>query len=154
MGTIILKEKFDGHIILYCKGHYGASSNVSFFDGLRRIWAVRCAIDIKHINKRHDEFIANHLLEIIKLVEPKKVEWMYEILHKRLVNPLPWVDDDLTPIEIVIRYYGEILSNMKINELLDDGVYIKLVSLPKPQKALFNRIIRGKAKTGDYHLVK
>lgn len=154
MGTIVLKEKFDGHIILYCKGHYGALLDVSFFEGLRRIWAVRCGIEVQYINKRFDEYIANHMLDIIKLVQPKRMDWIYETLHKHLVNPAPWVDKDLTPIELVIRHYGDILSNLQINERLDDGSLINLVSLPKPQKGLFNRIINGKAKKDDYSLVK
>ena len=54
---------FQGHIILYCKLHYGVDG-VSFIEGFKRLWAVKC--------KSNDDddmldYIANYLF-IVKYI--------------------------------------------------------------------------------------
>ena len=71
---IQLEEKFDGHIILYCKGWYNVS-NVDFIKGLQRIWAVRCGLDNRPNNGDFmNEYIADHLHEIFAKCRPTKDE--------------------------------------------------------------------------------
>src|SRR5688572_19612389 len=92
----------DGHIILYCKGHY--SCNISFLTGLRRIWGIRCGLSEEHINKSIDRYIANHLYDILKIINPKKVEYLHEIIHENLDNKIRY-EDDLSSIEKLILIY-------------------------------------------------
>ena len=53
-----------GHIILYCKSHYRVK-DVSYIEGLKRIWAIRCGYDYNEADNSMLEYIANDLFNII-----------------------------------------------------------------------------------------
>jgi len=159
---IVLDEKFDGHIILYCKGHYNLES-VDFIVGLQRIWAVRCGLSFEHINNSLNEYIANHLHEIFAKCSPKKLPYFHQILYKGLCDE--WAYKGLTPIERVIMVLRLELMHLKIKETCkkwkDSPLEVQvekrnktLIKLPKPQKKLFKRIVSGKGEYNDYKLVK
>ena len=60
-----------------------------------------------------------------------------------------YIPDNCTPIERMIYFYKERLSNLQIRE----GKQL-LISLPKPQKQLFKRIVNGNGKYTDYKKIK
>lgn len=147
---ITLEEKFDGHIILYCKNHYNLP-NVDFITGLQRIWAVRCGLPIDCINKSFNEYIADKLYNIFKLCKPTKVEYFQNILHKGLCDD--WKYKDLNAIERCIMIYRNELMQLQVKEKGNKN-YKKIIHLPKPQKRLFKKIVSGKAEYNDYQKVK
>lgn len=155
MEAIKLEEKFDGHIILYCKGQYNVD-NVNLIEGLRNIWAVRCGIhQNSNFNKlKYDEFIANRLFSILTLIIPDKIPYINEMLIRDLVRIN---NEENTPIEVVILCYTRYIADLEIFKLMGDyceiATFVKLVELPEPQNELFDRIIRGNALKGDYELV-
>lgn len=53
---MVTLDNFEGHLTLYCKGHY-AVNKVDFLTGLRRIWAVRCGFDVCTEEKAIQNFI-------------------------------------------------------------------------------------------------
>ena len=53
-----------GHIILYCKNHYQVK-DVSFIEGLKRIWAIKCGYDYNEADNSMLEYIADDLFNII-----------------------------------------------------------------------------------------
>lgn len=145
---MITLENFEGHLVLYCKGWY-TNKDTDFLTGLRRIWAVRCGFDVEHIDKYIDEYIANALYKIIKKVEPNKIEYLFEIIHKEISKDYLDSYKGLTHIESLIKIYKNELSQVQIKEKSK-----WLVKLPKPQKRLFKRIVSGKGEYNDYKLVK
>lgn len=154
---IQLEEKFDGHIILYCKGHYNLK-NVDFITGLQRIWAVRCGLSINNISDSLNEYIADKLHEIFAKCNHKKLPHFHQILNKGLCDN--WNYENLNAIERVIMIYRNELMSLQIKEstgtLLEKPMkgYTTLIKLPKPQKRLFKRIVNGKGEYEDYKLVK
>jgi hypothetical protein len=154
---IILEEKFDGHIILYCKGHYNLK-DVDFITGLQRIWAVRCGLAFEHISGSFNEYMADKLHEIFAKCNPKKLPYFHQIMNKGLCDE--WNYGNLNAIERVIMIYRDELSMLQIKEskakLLGKPMsgYKTLIKLPKPQKRLFKRIVSGKGQYNDYQLVK
>jgi len=147
---IKLEENFDGHIILYCKGHYTAK-DVDFISGLQRIWAVRCGLQIEHISDNIKEYIADHLHTIFVKCNPKKQEYFYQILNKGLCDE--WKYEGLNAIERVIMIYSNELGQLQIKNRTASGWHT-LIKLPKPQKRLFKRIVNGKGNYNDYKLVR
>lgn len=148
---IELEEIFDGHIILYCKGHYRVEG-VDFISGLQRIWAVRCGIELKYIKPSMNEYIADKLHEIFAKCTPKKLHYFHQILYKGLCDE--WNYKGLSGIERVIMVYANELMGLQIKESTIKGKYKTLIKLPKPQKQLFKRIVRGNIQKGDYYKVK
>lgn len=150
---MITLEKFQGHIILYCKSHYRVE-DVDFITGLRRIWAVRCGHDVEHIDNSSDEYIANEMYRIIKATMPKKLNYFHEIVHKQLGSRFMFKDErNKTPLERLINIYGTELALMQVRE--KRNVYFKnIIKLPRPQRRLFNRILSGKGRYEDYKKVK
>jgi len=144
---IQLEEKFDGHIILYCKGHYNLN-NVDFITGLQRIWAVRCGLSVEHISSSFNEYIADHLHDIFAKCSPRKLPYFHQILNKGLCDN--WKYEGLSGIERAIMVYRVELMQLQIRE----GKRKIIIKLPKPQKRLFKRIVSGKAEYNDYKLVK
>lgn len=142
-------EAFQGHIVLYCKGHYKFTD---FFDGLKRIWAIRCGYDYEYTSKDTLSFVAMDMYEIIAKTEPDRLPYLMEQLHRNLVPR--WSGDyveNLSPIEAVIWQYRIILSNMQVRERDKvTGRLYPLVKLPKAKKRIFNRILRGKGEYHDY----
>jgi hypothetical protein len=154
---IKLEEKFDGHIILYCKGHYDC--NVDFFEGLINIWSARCGVKVIDSSSERDgvyEFIANRLIKIIKLTTPKKMEYVFERLHKELAyKPIFQyeIESKSSSIQKCIELYVDILRDLKVNDHDEYGKVFPLITLPKPQKRLFKKIIREGCKGGEYYQV-
>jgi hypothetical protein len=147
---IQLEEKFEGHIILYCKGHY-FQKEVDFIVGLQRIWAVRCGLSFEHINNSIKEYIADHLHEIFAKCKPQKLPYFHQILNKGLCDE--WSYKGLTAIERVIMIYNNELAQLQIRQY-NGKSYKTLIKLPKPQKRLFKKIVSGKGDYIDYKLVK
>lgn len=147
---ITLEEKFDGHIILYCKGHYSIKE-VDFIVGLQRIWAVRCGLNPECANNRLNEYIADHLHEIFAKCRPTKLPYFYQIMNKGLCDE--WQYKGLNAIERVIMIYYNELHQLQVKEH-NNGKFKILIKLPKPQKRLFKRIVSGKGQSNDYKLVK
>lgn len=145
---IEFKDKFEGHLILYCKGWY-LVENIDFLTGLRRIWAVRCGFDVEHIDKSIDEYIANSLYKILKKVNPQKMEYLYELIYKEVSKTYLSTYKDLDTIETLIMIYRSEIGQVKIKE--KDKI---LINLPKPQKRIFKKIVKGKGEYNDYKLIK
>lgn len=149
---ITFDDKFSGHIILYCKGHYNLKE-VSLIDGFRRIWATRCGMNVEHINSRIDEYIADHLYRIIEQTMPNKLQWMWSVIHKELTDDWKF-DGTETAIQRLIICYRNMIMRLQITEKLAGKKRKILVKLPKPQKRLFKRIVSGKGVYEDYKLVR
>ena len=147
---IQLEEKFDGHIILYCKGHYNLK-NVDFIIGLQRIWAIRCGLPFDSISGSFNEYIADRMYNIFKFCKPSKIDYFQDILHKGICDE--WNYKNLNGIERCIMIYANELNMLQIKDKKDKN-YITLIKLPKVQKRLFKRIISGKGEYVDYKLVK
>lgn len=152
MKPLKLDCKFQAHIILYCKGYY-QQKDVSFHEGLRRIWAVRCGHDVEHISISSDEYIANDMYRLIQKVLPKKLEYLYQHVHKSLCYKPFFQSDNLTAIEKLISVYKNELMMLQIKEKVNEK-YITLIKLPKPQKRLFSRIVNGKGEYNDYEKIQ
>jgi hypothetical protein len=148
----ITLKSIEGHIILYCKGHYNVES-VDFLTGLRRIWSIRCGYDYRKEDKSADRYIANELFSLFKLLSPKKAEYFHEILHYDLESWRATRYKDLTFLETLIMVYRSEIWNIQIKEK-QKVKYSSLIKLPKPQKRLFKRIVKGKGDYNDYKLIK
>lgn len=149
---MIVLPIFQQHLILYCKGHYKYEN---FFEGLKMIWAVRCGYDYEHCSSDIETYIANELYEIIAKVQPKRLTYIMEIIHKevncrgRFGKP-----EGMTPIQAIIWEYRSILSCLRVREKPQGKKrYQWIVKLPKPQKQVFNRILRGNGRYEDYELI-
>lgn len=145
---MIKLEKFEGHIVLYCKGYY-RNKNVSFIEGLQRIWAVRCGHDLEYIDNSSKEYIANKLYSIISKISPKKIGFLNELIHKELSKTYLSQYEGLSSIEKLIMIYKSQIMMVQIKEKVNKN-YKWLVKLPKPQKRLFNRIVKGTWDFNDY----
>jgi len=142
-------DKFQGHVVLYCKSHYSVK-DVDFITGLQRIWAVRCGFDVGSINKSILEYIADDMYRVLQKTNPSKLEYLWQIIHKELSeNTFIKQYEDLTSIERLIMVYQNEISMLQVK---DSGKV--LIELPKPQKQLFKRIVRGNGRFKDYELVK
>ena len=145
---MVTLDSFEGHLVLYCKGHYSVNK-VDFLTGLRRIWAARCGFDVEHIDKSSDEYIANALYKTLKKVKPNKIEYLFELIHKEVSKTYLSTYEGLNTIETLIMIYR--------GELWDTQVKDKnkiILKLPKQQKRLFNKIVSGKGEYTDYKKVK
>jgi len=146
-------ETFQGHIVLYCKGHYKYDD---FFEGLKRIWAIRCGYDYELTSSDTLSYIAMDMYKILEQAQPQRMGYVMEQLHRNLVPK--WYDDhtkNFKPIQAVIWEYRNHISNMQIKETdKDTGKSYWLVKLPEPQKKVFNRILSGKGVYQDYYLIK
>jgi hypothetical protein len=144
---------FKGHLVLYCKGQYEVKD---FFEGLKRIWAIRCGYDYKFTSNDTLSFIAMELYEILlETQSPQKMKWIMEQLHRNLA-PKYRGDfvETLSPIEAVIWEYRSHLCNMQVKERNENtGKYYWLVKLPKAKPQVFNRILRGNGRYQDYYKI-
>ena len=153
---IILKENvkitpIQGHIILYCKFHYDVSG-VSRIEGLKRLWAARCAYDYDEQDNSCLEYIANDLFKIICTISNFSIIEFQKELHKAMFNY--YIDERDSIIERIINYYIFQLSYITVAE--HDSVSGKtkmLINLPKTKKRLFKKIISGKGNYNDYKLL-
>ena len=148
MKETIKLDKWEGHIILMCKNHYDVKG-VDFFTGLKNLWCIRCGIPIE--DKDYIlEYIANAMHELIITCAPSKEKYLHQIVHKALVGKAFFTPENLSPIQSVIWEYRTQLHNLQIR----DGVKNVLIELPKPQKRVIKRIVRGNGRFCDYELIK
>ena len=138
---------FQGHIILYCKLHYGVD-DVSFIDGFKRLWIAKCKEDGSDDML---DYIANYLFEIICTVSDFDAVEFQSRLHLSLFEYNP---KKKSAIELIISFYIFQLSNLKTSEYDSISGKIKmLLTLPNPKKRVFNKIISGKGDYIDYKLL-
>ena len=142
---------FDGHLVLWCKCHYSAENNVELLDELRRIWAIRCGLDFKHVDNYSFEYIANRMYKILVACEPRKEKYIHEIIHKELTSPIGY-PDTYKPIEKLIYIYRSQIANLQICEVSFENK-ITLIDLPTPQPEIFKRITNGQGEYKDYDLI-
>ena len=149
---IILKENVEitpiqGHIILYCKLHYGVD-DVSFIDGFKRLWTAKCKEDGSDDML---DYIANYLFEIICTVSEFDAVEFQNRLHLSFLEYNP---KNKTALELIISFYIFQLSKLKTSEYDSISGKIKmLLTLPNPKKRVFNKIISGKGDYIDYKLL-
>lgn len=138
---------FQGHIVLYCKLHYGVDG-VSFIDGFKRLWTAKCKEDGSDDML---DYIANYLFEIICTVSEFDVVEFQSRLHLSLFEYNP---KKKSAIELIISFYIFQLSKLKTSEYDSISGKIKmLLTLPNPKKRVFNKIISGKGDYIDYKLL-
>ena len=147
--TPIELETIKGHIVLYCKGHYKFDN---FFEGLKMIWAIRCGYDYELTSKETLSYVDDEMYEILLETQtPERMRYIMGMFHRNLV---PYFKNDYSLIEAVIWEYRSHISNMQVKESYKDKKgYYELVRLPKAKRRVFNRILRGNGKYGDYHLI-
>ena len=139
---------FQGHIILYCKLHYGVDS-VSFIDGFKRLWIAKCKDDGSDDML---DYIANYLFEIICTVSDFDAVEFQNRLHLSFLEYNP---KNKTALELIISFYIFQLSKLNIVEYDSVSGNIKtLLPLPKTKKRVFNKIISGKGDYIDYKLLR
>ena len=138
---------FQGHIILYCKLHYGVDG-VSFIDGFKRLWTAKCKEDGSDDML---DYIANYLFEIICTVSDFDAVEFQNRLHLSFLEYNP---KNKTALELIISFYIFQLSKLKTSEYDSISGKIKmLLPLPNPKKRVFNKIISGKGDYIDYKLL-
>ena len=141
-------KTFDGHLVLLCKGHYQSEDeSLTFLDYLKRIWAVRCGLDIEHVDSYSYGYIANRLYKILIGCKPSNINYIMDIIHRELTSNVGY-RDNLTPIEKLIYIYKNQIADLQVR---NEGE--TLISLPNPQKEIFNRILNGNIFYGDYELI-
>jgi len=142
-------DTFDGHLVLLCKNWYTVKG-VDFFTSVKRLWAVRCGLDKEYATDHLYENIADHLVNIILQYKYKENPiHLFEILHREVDNDL-LNPRKLTAIEKMIWEYRSIVGNLKIRDVDKKVVYVRL---PKPQKQIVKRIVRGNGRYKDYELL-
>lgn len=152
---MIKLEKFQKHIVLYCKGQYNIpEGNKGFFEGLKMIWAIRCGFHYEYTSKDTLTYVANDMYEIISICLPHKLSDMMNNLHRE-INWSIGRPENLIPIEAIIWEYRRILSNMQVRERPEGKKrYQWLIKLDNKQPRLFNRILMGNGEYEDYRKVK
>ena len=146
-------EKFQKHIVLYCKGQYDEpKGDKGFFEGLKMIWSVRCGYGYDQCSSDVLSYIANDMYKIVSKCMPEKLPYLMDLIHRELTNSIG-KPKNLTPIEALVFEYGSLLSNIQVREKVGED-YQWVVNLENPQPELFNRILSGGGEYGDYNLVK
>jgi hypothetical protein len=150
-------DKFQGHIVLYCKCHYNSpDGEKGFFEGLKKIWAVRCGYDYSLTGNDTLTYIADDMYNIISACMPDKLTNLMSRIHRE-INPMVLISKpkDMIPIEAIIWEYRSILSNLQVKRKHENkDEYIEIVKLPDPMPEVFNRILAGKGEYGDYKLIE
>ena len=143
-------KAIEGHVVLYCKGHYSFAGN-DWLVGIRRIWATRWGLLNEHTeDKGADEYIANELFKLFKLLNPVKAEYFHEIMHKEICDNFRY--EGLNSLERLILLYRSEIQMVQIREKRGKRYYF-LVKLPNPKKKVFERILKGKGEYNDYKLI-
>lgn len=140
---------FDGHIVLYCKNHYKYPKG--FIAGLRMIWAIRCGYDYNEKDIFANRNIADKLYSILRDLIPNGMTHLQERIHEDIVTP--WRYEGLSPLEKLISIYCSEIMNIQVKDKVGEK-YIAFIKLPKPNKRVFNRILRGNGKYQDYYLIE
>lgn len=144
-------DKFEGHIVLYCKGYYNLD-NVRFIEGLQRIWAVRCGLDVEFANSHLNENIADALYRIMEKLIPNKLEYLWQIIHREVAKTYLSQYEGLSCIEKLIMIYRSNIMRIRIKEKVHKN-YRTLIKLPKPKRQVFKRIVLGNGEFNDYKLI-
>lgn len=146
-------DTFDGHLVLWCKGHYSANDEVDIFDELKRIWAIRCGLNFEHVDNYSYEYIANRLYKILVACQPHKEKYLHELIHKALTSPIGY-PEGLSHIQKLIYFYRSEIMNLQIYDVNQEtGEKAILVELPESQVEIFKRITNGNGEYGDYELI-
>ena len=138
-----------GHIILYCKSHYRVK-DVSYIEGLKRIWAIRCGYDYNEADNSMLEYIANDLFNIIYEICDIDFIDFQKRLHKKVATS----NNEAPAITNIIIYYIYVLAFLTVADINSKTNRIKsLIKLPTPKKRVFKRILKGKGVYSDYKLI-
>ena len=138
-----------GHIILYCKYHYQVK-DVSFIEGLKRIWAIRCGYDYEEKDNSMLKYIAEELFNIIHQI----CDIDFIDFQKRLHKKVGTSNNEAPAITNIIIYYIYVLAFLTVADLNSKTNRIKpLIKLPTPKKRVFKRILKGKGVYSDYKLI-
>ena len=138
-----------GHIILYCKSHYRIK-DVSFIEGLKRIWAIRCRYDYNEADNSMLEYIANDLFNIIYEICDIDIIDFQNKLHKKVGTS----NNEALDINNIIMYYVYVLAFLTVADINSKTNRIKtLIKLPTPKKRVFKKILKGKGVYSDYKLI-
>ena len=142
-----------GHIILYCKTHYQVKG-VSFIEGLKKIWAIRCGYDYEEKDNSMLKYIADELFNIIHQICNIDIIDFQKKLHNEICNNVYQYEKDNLPIVKVIHYYRNQIAFLQVcNYNKKTNKTKALIKLPTPKKRLFKRIIKGKGVYSDYNLI-
>lgn len=142
---------FEGHIILFCKNHY--KCDAGFINGMRMIWSIWCGLEYSMNDRSMDRAIANGLFKIHNSLSKKNQDDFINEIHR--VFDFPNYNKELTPLENIINFYGSEISFCQVKEKNPvTNKWVTLIKLPKPNKRLFNKILRGKGNYNDYYLIK
>lgn len=141
-------DVFDGHLVLYCKGKYETKD---FFEGLKRMWAIRCGYDYEYSNDDVYRYVANHLFKIIIRCDLQRIEHLMDDIHRELTWSIS-TPENLTPIQALIWRYRSIIIGMQVREKRGSRYY-PLVRLPKPKVRVMKRILRGNGRYQDYEVI-
>ena len=138
---------FDGHIVLYCKNHYNHSNNM--LEDLKKIWAIRCGYPYR---ENDNSMVVNIINSLYIIVLPTITDNRHfqEQLHDHL---LKYLYNKFTIADNMLLFYMGKISNIQIKDKLPNNKWITLVTLPKPNKRVFNRILRGNGRYDDYKLL-
>lgn len=139
---------WEGHLILYCKRHYKCPKG--FLNGLRMTWAIRCGYDYNENDKSVDRNIADRLYSILIQLVPEKSTTLQERIHEEI--NISWRYEGMTSLEKIIAIYCSEIMNVQVRTKVGEK-WISFIKLPKPNKRVFNRILRGNGRYDDYKLI-
>jgi hypothetical protein len=145
-------ETFQGHIVLYCKGHYKIPKD-KFFEGLKMIWATRCGYDYELTSKDTLSYIANDMYDIIRqCANDTQLIRLQEQIHSGIGDQSSWKPQNMSPIDAIIWEYRSVISQLQVKERRGKR-YRWIIKLPSAKKRIFNRILDGKGEYHDYELI-
>lgn len=146
-------SNFDGHLVMLCKGTYfNPINNISIFRAFRLLWAIRCGHPVPEENdKGADEYIADKLYEILVKVQKQDYVQFQKKIHRELSNMYDYRYEGLSTLERLLLIYRNEIMMLKIKEKKGKR-YKSIIKLPKPEKRVFNRILKGKGKYTDYEI--
>lgn len=139
-----------GHLIFLCKGLYKYDN---IFEALKKLWAIRCGWDWQLSNNDTYTHIADDLFKIMTLCKGLDINISMQNIHRNINESRIGKPPNMSPIQALIWEYGRILSQVQVKESLKNGEYYDLVTLPEPNKELFERIFRGEGHYEDYKLI-
>jgi hypothetical protein len=97
------------------------------------------------------------ILKCKKLNNIKEVKNLMDTIHKGVSDDFSiglTKPKNMSPIKSLIWEYRKIIFNLRINKTDSFGIKTTLVPLPKVQKEIFERILKGEGKYDDYELIQ
>lgn len=132
-------KDFDGHLILYCKGHYTCKDG--FLVGLRRIFDARSGVPTT--SNHMDHSVANRLFNICINSSEVTLDQLITNMHRELWTKEVFKNaEGYTALETLVLLYASYIRYRSVKQ--EDGTI--LLKLPKPKKRIYNKILKG----GDY----